>query len=52
MKVAIFGVWHVHAADYTKKAIELGEVIGFYEKDDTLADKFSKKFILNIPKYN
>ena len=44
MKVAIFGVWHVHAADYTKKALELGEVIGFYEKDDALADKFSEKF--------
>ena len=44
MKIAVFGVWHVHAPDYTKKAQEYGEVIGFYEKDDTLAEAFSKKF--------
>ena len=44
MKVAICGVWHVHAADYTKKALELGEVVGFYERDDGLAAKFAEKF--------
>ena len=44
MKVAIFGVWHVHAADYTKKALDLGEVVGFYEKNDLIAEKFSEKF--------
>ena len=44
MKVAVFGVWHVHAADYTRKALELGEVVGFYERDDALAEKFMKKF--------
>ena len=49
MKVAVFGVWHVHASDYTKKALEHGEVIGFYERDDKLADEFAKSF--NIPRF-
>ena len=31
MKVAICGVWHVHAKDYTKKAMEYGEVVGVYD---------------------
>ena len=50
MKIAIFGVWHVHAADYTKTAMELGEVVGFYERNDTLAEKFASKF--NIPRFS
>lgn len=49
MKVAIFGVWHVHAAEYTQRALELGEVLGFYERDDALAAEFSKKF--DIPRF-
>lgn len=49
MKVAVFGVWHVHASDYTKRALELGEVIGFYERDDKLAEDFAKSF--NIPRF-
>lgn len=49
MKVAVFGVWHVHAADYTKKALELGEVIGFYEKNDALAQAYAAKF--GIPRF-
>ena len=49
MKVAVFGVWHVHATDYTKRALELGEVIGFYERDDKLAEDFAKSF--NIPRF-
>jgi predicted dehydrogenase len=44
MKVAIFGVWHVHAPDYTKIAMELGEVVGFYEGNDVLAENFASKF--------
>ena len=44
MKIAVFGVWHVHASDYIKIALELGEVVGFYEKNDALAEDFSKKF--------
>ena len=50
MKIAIFGVWHVHAADYTKTAMELGEVVGFYEENDALAEKFASKF--NIPRFS
>ena len=46
MKVAILGAWHVHAKDYTKKALELGEVVGFFERDDTLAEKFKERFDL------
>lgn len=50
MKIAVFGVWHVHAPDYTRAATELGEVVGFYEKNDALAQEFAKKF--NIPRFN
>lgn len=49
MKTAIFGVWHVHAAEYTRHALEHGEVIGFYERDDALAAEFSKSF--DIPRF-
>ena len=44
MKIAVFGVWHVHAPDYTRKAQAYGEVIGFYEKNDALAEGFAKEF--------
>ena len=49
MEVAVFGVWHVHASDYTKKALELGEVVGFYERDDKLAEEFAARF--DIPRF-
>lgn len=44
MKVAIFGVWHVHAQDYARHALKMGEVVGFYERDDQLAKAFSEQF--------
>ena len=47
MKIAVFGVWHVHAPDYTRKAQAHGEVIGFYEKDDALAEAYAKEFGLH-----
>ncbi len=50
MKIAIFGVWHVHAADYTKTAMELGEVVGFYEENDALAEEFASRF--NVPRFS
>ena len=50
MKVAIFGVWHVHASGYTKTAMELGEVVGFYERNEALAKAFAEQF--NIPRFN
>ena len=46
MKVAILGVWHVHAPDYTRHALSLGEVVGFFERDDALAEAFSAQFAL------
>ena len=49
MKVAIYGVWHVHAPGYTKIAMEHGEVVGFYEKNDELAEEFARNF--RIPRF-
>ncbi len=49
MKVALLGAWHVHAADYTRKALEMGEMVGFYERDDALAEAFGKAF--GIPRF-
>ena len=50
MKTAIFGVWHVHAPGYTDTAMKLGEVVGFYEKNDALAEEFAKKY--DIPRFS
>ena len=50
MKVAVFGVWHVHASDYTKAALMHGEVVGFYERNDAIAQKFSEKF--DLPRFD
>lgn len=50
MKIAIYGVWHVHAPQYTRRAMELGEVVGFYEKNSKLADEFARNF--DIPRFN
>ena len=50
MKVAVFGVWHVHAAGYTGVATKLAEVVGFYERDDALAASFAEKF--GIPRFD
>ena len=44
MKIAILGTWHVHAPDYTRSALALGEVVGFFERDDGLATGFSTAF--------
>lgn len=50
MKVAIMGAWHVHAVGYAQLAMELGEVIGFYERDATLAAEFAK--YISVPRFN
>lgn len=42
MKVVLYGAWHVHAAGYVKLAQNHAEVIGFWEQDDSLAEKFMK----------
>lgn len=49
MRTAICGVWHVHAPDYTRHALRLGEVLGFYEEDDVLAAAFQKQF--GLPRF-
>lgn len=49
MRTAICGVWHVHAPDYTKHALEHGEVLGFYEEDDALAAAFQAQF--DLPRF-
>ena len=49
MKTAIYGVWHVHAPDYTRTAQKYGEVVGFYEPDDALASAFAAYF--DIPRF-
>ncbi len=46
MKVAIYGVWHVHADDYTQAALEHGEVIGVYEEDEARRKAFCEKYAL------
>ena len=43
MKVALYGVWHVHASDYTKAALQHADLIGFYEKDDAIAAAYQQK---------
>ena len=49
MKTAIYGVWHVHAPDYTRTAQKHGEVVGFYEPDDALAKAFGDLF--GLPRF-
>ena len=49
MKVAVLGVWHVHAPDYTRQALAHGEVVGFYERDDALAAEYQKEF--GLPRF-
>lgn len=44
MKTAIYGVWHVHARDYLKKALELGEVIGVYDEDEKMRKAFCDEY--------
>lgn len=52
MKAAVCGVWHVHTADYTQKALEAEnvEIIGFYEEDAALREDFAQKF--NLPHFS
>jgi len=42
MKVAICGVWHVHAGGYAKTAKENAEVIGVWEADSERKAKFAE----------
>ena len=49
MKIAILGVWHVHAPDYTNHALKYGEVVGFFERNDKLAEQYQG--IFNLPRF-
>ena len=42
MKIAICGVWHVHAVDYTNAALktEGTEILGVWESDPVLLAKY------------
>ena len=44
MKVAILGVWHVHASGYTETARELGEVVGVYDDNPQWRADFAGRF--------
>ena len=44
MKVAICGAWHVHAKGYAKQALELGEIVGVFERNDALRAAFLKLY--------
>ena len=46
-KVAFCGVWHVHAHDYYKKANELAEIVGVWEKDPVRRSEFCKQYGLH-----
>lgn len=46
MKVAIYGVWHVHADEYTTAALEHGEVVGVYEENEERRKAFCEKYNL------
>lgn len=49
MKVAILGAWHVHADDYVKVALKLGEVVGVYDSNAERRTKFAQKY--SIPEF-
>lgn len=49
MKIAILGVWHVHAPDYTRTAMAHGDVVGFFERNDALAEAFAAQF--GLPRF-
>ncbi len=44
MKIALYGLWHVHAPQYYKTAAEYGEVIGVYEENPEFRDPFCEKY--------
>lgn len=50
MKVAILGVWHVHAGEYTQMAMDAGATVtGVWDEDAAWRDAFAEKY--GIPAY-
>lgn len=43
MRTAIYGIWHVHAEEYTKAAMEHGEVVGVYDENCAARKEFCDK---------
>ena len=46
MKIAICGLWHVHAEGYYKAAAKYAEIIGVYEPNDEWRAAFCEKYDL------
>ena len=44
MKVAVCGLWHVHAEEYFCRGAALGEVVGVYDNDEKRLDDFCRKY--------
>lgn len=44
MKVAVCGLWHVHAEEYFLHAMKLGEVVGVYDDDEQRRTEFCSKY--------
>ena len=49
MKIALCGVWHVHAPGYYKTACQYGEVIGVFERDEARRKAFCSQY--NLPEF-
>lgn len=43
-KIALYGLWHVHAPQYYKTAAQYGEVVGVYEKNPAFRDPFCGQY--------
>ena len=43
-KIAVCGVWHVHAPDYTKAAMDRCEVIGVWDENADRKNEFCERF--------
>ena len=45
MKIAVCGVWHVHAGDYTNTVLKTGhEIVGVWEPDEGLRTAYLSRF--------
>lgn len=44
MKVAVCGLWHVHAEEYFLHAMKLGEVVGVYDDNEQRRTEFCNKY--------
>ncbi len=44
MKIALYGLWHVHAPSYYKTAAQYGKVVGVYEPNSDFRNAFCEKY--------